>query len=128
MLLPVLLACHPRPEPPPPAPVVLPIGAINDFHGALYEAPVRGDDAHRYGGLPWLVAAVRKAEADHPGLLLLDGGDAFQGSWPVNATRGTGAIQAFDLLGVDASAVGNHEFDYGGADGGDPLRGALEAA
>jgi 5'-nucleotidase len=68
--------------------------------------------------------------AEHPDLLVFDGGDVFQGSWPVNASKGRGAVEAFRLLGVDAGAVGNHEFDYGPAlDGaGHPLRGALEAA
>ena len=46
----------------------------------------------------------------------------------MNATNGRGAIEAFDLLGLDAGAVGNHEFDYGGLPGGHPLRGSLEAA
>jgi 5'-nucleotidase len=32
-----------------------------------------------------------------------------------------------ELLGLDAAAIGNHEFDYGGIEGGHPLRGALEA-
>lgn len=108
--------------------VPLTILAINDFHGGLYEAPVKGDDARRYGGLPWLAAAVSEVRRQAPNVLLLDGGDEFQGSWPVNATVGAGAVAAFDLLGVDATAVGNHEFDYGGAGGGHPLRGALERA
>ncbi|MEQ1571801.1 MAG: bifunctional UDP-sugar hydrolase/5'-nucleotidase [Myxococcota bacterium] len=123
-----LLACRPSLPPQPPAPKVLHLAAINDFHGGLYEAAVKGDDAHRYGGLPWLVAAVRSLRAAHPDLVLLDGGDEFQGSWPVNATHGRGSVEAFELLGVDATAVGNHEFDYGGLEGGHPLRGALEAA
>lgn len=106
----------------------LTIIAMNDFHGALYELPDAADGARAYGGLPWLVGAVAALRAEVPGLLLLDGGDAFQGSWPVNATRGQGSVDAFRLLGVDASAIGNHEFDYGGAEGGHPLRGALEAA
>jgi 5'-nucleotidase len=58
--------------------------------------------------------------------VLIDGGDEFQGSWPVNATYGRGSVEAFNLLGVDATAIGNHEFDYGGKGGGHPLRGALE--
>ena len=68
--------------------------------------------------------------AAHPNFLLLDAGDLFQGDWSVNASEGMGAVAAFELLGVDAAAIGNHEFDYGGtaADGGHPLRGALEAA
>jgi 5'-nucleotidase len=132
MTLLALLACHKPPtRPEPPAePVVLRIAALNDFHGALYEAGVKGADGEAFGGLPWLVAAVDALRAEDEDLLVLDGGDEFQGSWPVNQTRGMGAIQALELVGVDVAAVGNHEFDHGpAADGaGHPLRGAFEAA
>ncbi len=111
-------------------PSVLTVLAINDFHGALYETSVPGqrDAPLAIGGLPWLVSAVDAARADASTTILLDGGDEFQGSWPVNATKGRGSVEAFELLQVDASAVGNHEFDYGGIEGGHPLRGALERA
>jgi 5'-nucleotidase len=131
MIAHLLFACHkPAPLPPPPRePVVLHVAALNDFHGGLYEAQVKGVDGAAFGGLPWLVSAVDALRAEDPELLVLDGGDEFQGSWPVNVTRGQGSIDALDLLGVDAAAVGNHEFDYGaGESGGHPLRGALEAA
>lgn len=101
---------------------------MNDFHGALYELADPKDPLRAYGGLPWLAGAITVLRQEAPDLVLLDGGDSFQGSWPVNATRGRGAVEALELLGVDASAIGNHEFDYGGVEGGHPLRGALEAA
>lgn len=121
-----LLACKKPPETPvPTAPVTLRFAALNDFHGALYELPVRGEKGVAMGGLPWLVAAVEALRAEDPDLVVLDGGDVFQGSWPVNASLGEGAVRALELVGVDAGAVGNHEFDYGG---GDDLRDAFEAA
>lgn len=103
------------------------IAALNDFHGGLYEQPKYKTPGRALGGLPWLAGAIDTLRAEHPDLLVLDGGDVFQGSWPVNATKGRGAVEAFNLMGVDAAAVGNHEFDYGGIPGGHPLRGALEA-
>lgn len=112
--------------PDPSAPRVLHIVAMNDFHGGLYEKPKYKSPDRALGGLPWLASAVDALREEHPDLLLLDGGDVFQGSWPVNATKGRGAVEAFNLLGVDAAAVGNHEFDYGGLEGEHPLRGALE--
>ncbi|MEQ1505999.1 MAG: hypothetical protein ABMB14_27455, partial [Myxococcota bacterium] len=128
------LACHTPPQPAVPThaepawPVTIPIVALNDFHGGLYEAVLPKEPDVAYGGLPWLAAAIGALRTEHPDLVLLDGGDEFQGSWPVNATHGRGSVDAYRLLGVDAGAVGNHEFDYGGAGGGHPLRGALEAA
>jgi 5'-nucleotidase len=131
LLLSVLVACKAPPKAAvDDAPVTLTVLSMNDFHGALYETSVPGDKESglAIGGLPWLHAAVQAHRADDPELLLLDGGDEFQGSWPVNATKGRGSVEALTLLGVDASALGNHEFDYGGIEGGHPLRGALERA
>jgi 2',3'-cyclic-nucleotide 2'-phosphodiesterase (5'-nucleotidase family) len=138
----LLPACHKHAPPVPAGPVVIPIVAMNDFHGALYEKPVADQPGKVAGGLPWLVGAVNALRAENPDLLLLDGGDSFQGDWPINASKGIGSVDAFALLGVDVTAVGNHEFDYGArADsgtGGAPgagqtppvadRRGALEAA
>ncbi|MCB9668800.1 MAG: bifunctional metallophosphatase/5'-nucleotidase [Alphaproteobacteria bacterium] len=110
----------------PSEPRVLHIAALNDFHGGLYEQPKYKEPGRALGGLPWLSGALDALRAEHPDLLVLDGGDVFQGSWPVNATKGRGAVEAFNLMGVDAAAVGNHEFDYGGLEGEHPKRGALE--
>lgn len=112
----------------PAPPVTLTLVAMNDFHGALYETPIRKVEGRAHGGLPWLVSAVQALRAEDPDLLVFDGGDLFQGSWPVNASKGMGSIEALNMVGLDAAAVGNHEFDYGGIEGGHPLRGALERA
>lgn len=111
-------------------PVALRVVALNDFHGALYETPLRDDPTRAHGGLPLLVGAVEALRAEDPDLLVLDGGDLFQGSWPVNRSFGRASVDAFGLLGVDAAAVGNHEFDYGIADGdgGDTLAGIRKRA
>jgi 5'-nucleotidase len=134
-LVPVLLIALgaigcPKQQPPVPtaprAPVTLSIAALNDFHGALYEKPSRDDPTRALGGLPWLAGALDVWRAEDPDLIVLDGGDVFQGSWAVNKTHGAAAVEAFELMGVDAAAVGNHEFDYGpGAADTHPLRGAL---
>lgn len=124
-----LLGCKPAPPatPSPASPVTLRVVAMNDFHGAIYESPERQDPSRALGGLPVLAGAVEALRAEDPDLVLLDGGDLFQGSWPVNASKGMGSVEALNLLRVDAAAIGNHEFDYGGIDGGHARRGALEA-
>ena len=120
------LGCSPAP---PKEPVPLTVLAINDFHGALREQLDRDDPELAHGGLPWLAGTLDAIRAETPHTLLFDGGDVFQGDWSVNATRGRGAVEAFNLLNVDAGAVGNHEFDYGGGQADEhPLRGALETA
>ncbi|MBW2257611.1 MAG: metallophosphatase, partial [Deltaproteobacteria bacterium] len=128
LMVALLVACKPPATPTDDLPVTVTLVAMNDFHGALYEEALPGDPETAIGGLPWVAGALDTLREEEPDLVLLDAGDIFQGSWPVNATQGRGAIDALNLIGVDASAVGNHDFDYGGVEGGHPKRGALEAA
>ena len=66
--------------------------------------------------------------------MLLDAGDAFQGTLESNLTEGAAVVRAYNALQYDAIAIGNHDFDYGpigAATGprapGDDPRGALKA-
>jgi len=128
LLVALLAACKPPAAPTDEAPATVTLVAMNDFHGALYEEALPGSPDVAIGGLPWVAGALDTLREEVPDLVLLDAGDVFQGSWPVNATQGRGAVEALNLLGVDASVVGNHDFDYGATPDGDSKRGALEAA
>src|SRR6187551_1347437 len=76
----------------------------NDLHGALDRMPL----------LAGFVANVRAArQADGGGVLLLDGGDMFQGTLESNLAEGADVVRAYNAIGYTAVAVGNHEFDYG---------------
>ncbi len=97
------------------APTTLRIVAINDVHGAVEpRADTRGV---RRGGLGPLAAAIARARAEcRPPQcvsVLLDGGDEFQGTPASNLTYGRAVVPIMRELGVDASALGNHEFDWG---------------
>ena len=46
-------------------------------------------------------------------MVLLDAGDLFQGTMTSNLGEGQAVIDAFNLMGYAASAIGNHEFDFG---------------
>lgn len=91
------------------------IVAINDFHGALEPRP--DDRGVRRGGAAALVASVRRAVAEcsppdcHA--IVLDGGDEFQGTPASNLAYGRTVVPIFERMGVAASALGNHEFDWG---------------
>src|SRR5207342_3432525 len=72
--------------------------------------------------------------ADHGAVLLLDGGDLFQGTLESNLNEGAVVIASYNAMGYAASAIGNHEFDFGPAGEsqtprapGDDPRGALKA-
>jgi 2',3'-cyclic-nucleotide 2'-phosphodiesterase/3'-nucleotidase len=66
------------------------------------------------GGSPVLAAHIERFRQAHPGaVVLLDGGDAMQGSALSNLVRGRSVIEVMNAMGYDAMAVGNHEFDWG---------------
>jgi 2',3'-cyclic-nucleotide 2'-phosphodiesterase (5'-nucleotidase family) len=109
----LLCACsHPAvavqaPATAPPSPrraVTISIVGTNDLHGALDRLPLLGG----------FVANLRAARAaDGGGVVLVDGGDMFQGTLESNLGEGADVVRAYNALGYSAVAVGNHEFDYG---------------
>ncbi len=126
-LLLLVVACvtvEPAPNPPadteahpPPAagPIHLTLVATNDLHGWAMGVTDRygAAEIHR-GGLATLAGYVKVLRAENPGgVVLVDAGDLFQGTLMSNITEGAVVIDAFNLLGYDAAAIGNHEFDYG---------------
>ncbi len=98
-------------------PKALSIIGLNDFHGQL-ESTARTYDnalATPVGGGAQL-ATMFDEEADRlPGrTLLLSGGDNVGASPPNSALlQDTPAIDVENAWGLDATAFGNHEFDYG---------------
>ncbi|HEY5928440.1 MAG TPA: 5'-nucleotidase C-terminal domain-containing protein [Kofleriaceae bacterium] len=82
----------------------LTIIGTNDLHGALDRLPL-------LAGFVANTRAVR--QADGGGVLLLDGGDMFQGTLESNLAEGADVVRAYNRLGYTAVAVGNHEFDFG---------------
>jgi len=108
--------------PAPAAVTTLSIIGTNDLHGHIEMLPILGG----------FLRIIR--EPDDRGVLLVDGGDLFQGTLASNLKEGAPIIEAYNLLGYVASTIGNHEFDFGPVgpdatvqhDGQDP-RGALKA-
>ncbi|WP_312641037.1 bifunctional UDP-sugar hydrolase/5'-nucleotidase [Hydrogenoanaerobacterium sp.] len=56
------------------------------------------------------VAALKQSI---PGSILVDAGDATQGSSFATLTKGKDVIRLMNSVGYDVMAAGNHEFDYG---------------
>jgi 5'-nucleotidase len=82
----------------------LTIIATNDLHGAVDRLPL-------FAGF---IANIRDArKADGGGVLLVDGGDMFQGTLESNLAEGTDVVRAYNAIAYDAVAIGNHEFDFG---------------
>src|SRR3954467_10851878 len=98
----------------PPDTRFLRIIATNDFHGALEPRP----DANgvRRGGAAYVADAIERAKkecAPRCQTLLLDGGDLFQGTPASNLSFGRPVVEYYNRMGYAASALGNHEFDWG---------------
>ena len=88
--------------------------STNDFHGALEPRP-DGSFGMR-GGAAQVAAMIRRAESECSGScasVYLDAGDEFQGTPASNLAYGRPVTELFNALGLAASAIGNHEFDWG---------------
>ena len=111
--------------------VTLSIVGTTDLHGRVFPNDGQGGLALLGGYLRNLRAA---RAADGGAVLLLDAGDTFEGGVSSNLSEGALVVDAYNALGYDALAIGNHEFDYGAidtapGDSGTPdMRGALKAA
>ncbi|MBI3985615.1 MAG: bifunctional metallophosphatase/5'-nucleotidase [Lentisphaerae bacterium] len=83
-----------------------------DVHGSILPIEYYEGMEHA-GGLLRCATVIRRERELDPELLLLDGGDLFQGSIESYQTRGQIVIQAVNALRYDALIPGNHEFDWG---------------
>lgn len=101
------------PSPSPARIVPITILHTTDIHGSLTRPPETETTRFPHAGLVRCATLIRQAAEENPNHLLLDGGDFAQGTLQSTLTRGTLAAQAFNLLGYDAVALGNHEFDWG---------------
>jgi 2',3'-cyclic-nucleotide 2'-phosphodiesterase (5'-nucleotidase family) len=89
----------------------------DDIHGHLDADIVQSANASssfRAGGMAQLAGQVAAYRARSPQrTLLVDAGDAWQGTFISNANKGEAVTRAMNLMRYDALAVGNHDFDWG---------------
>lgn len=78
----------------------------NDVHG-------RAVDGAGVVGYARVAQAKEDLEKLGASVLLLDAGDASQGTPLVNLSEGKTAMEFMNATGYDAMTVGNHEFDWG---------------
>ena len=76
----------------------------------LHTTDVHG---HLADGLTGIASIIDNARAEDPNVLLLDSGDMWSGTLMCDRSEGSLGIAAYNAMGYDAAAVGNHEFDYG---------------
>ncbi|WP_373736373.1 bifunctional metallophosphatase/5'-nucleotidase [Bacteroides heparinolyticus] len=86
----------------------------SDTHSRI--EPISREAADEYAGMGGAVrraGIVKQFRSKHPDMLLLDCGDVSQGTPYYNLFQGELEIKMMNLMGYDAMAIGNHEFDFG---------------
>lgn len=97
-------ACKPR-----PGEYKLPVIETTDIHGYI----VSTDESAVHYRLAYIADKVNDIRGhNRRRLLLLDGGDLYQGATVSNLQSGRPVYTAMDIMGYDAVTVGNHEFDW----------------
>ena len=84
-----------------------------DIHGYIMDASSGKEETFQYrlAYIAHLIHEARNSE-DYDDVLLLDGGDLYQGTPVSNLTGGAAIRAALDVMNYDAIALGNHEFDW----------------
>jgi 2',3'-cyclic-nucleotide 2'-phosphodiesterase (5'-nucleotidase family) len=110
----LLAACASEQKGPPPV-QRLTILHFNDLHGYLQEH--KNAEGKTVGGLARMTALINqiRAQNDSYGVatLVLHAGDILTGSALSSAFRGLADIAVLNQMQLDATTVGNHEFDFG---------------
>src|SRR6476469_4264630 len=97
--------------------------SFNDFHGNL-EPPLgssgkiqtgpKSTDTTLVGGVEYLATHLKQARVGHPNTVTVAAGDMVGASPLLSAAfHDEPTVEALNTLGLDITAVGNHEFDEG---------------
>ena len=100
------------------------IAGTNDLHGVILPHSYE-QFGHRVqvGGVLIQSGYIQRLrESFGERFLLLDGGDLFQGTLSSNFSKGAAIITAYNAMGYTAASIGNHEFDFGPKNQGNPDR------
>ncbi len=97
---------------------LLVILGTNDLHGALDTTTDKFGNV--LGGMSFWSGVVKATReglnskyGSRAGLVLLDGGDQFQGTLLSNYNEGVLMASAMNVVGYDAAVPGNHDYDFG---------------
>lgn len=101
----LLAGCAPK----APETVSIQVIGINDFHGAL-QAPGDG----KLGGIESIATLINKLRLENAKTIVVGAGDLI-GATPLLSSMfyDEPTIEAMNAIGMETSAVGNHEFDKG---------------
>jgi 5'-nucleotidase len=114
----VALGCRKtRKTPPPPhssGSECVSIIGWNDLHGQLDSESAFVDTGRvPSGGVIALADHIDALRHGGDPVVVVDAGDLFTGPMESTLSEGAPVIAAYNIIGIDAAAVGNHEFDFG---------------
>ena len=117
LLLTIALIGVASPTPSLPRARNLTILYFNDIHGHLEPWKPDAKSDATIGGIARIATVVERIRRENRALrrstVLLQAGDILQGT-PLSAVyQGEPDIECFNIMGVDAMTLGNHEFDFG---------------
>lgn len=98
---------------------VIRVFETTDIHGYLIDTSfvdaATGDDSKIQYRMAYIAQQVNNARnsEEYDDVLLLNGGNNYEGTPVMNLLQGSAMRAAFDAMQYDATAIGNHEFDYG---------------
>ncbi len=87
----------------------------NDTHSTIFPINEQLPDTMKAGrgGFLRRLAMLKEERQRHPDLLYFDSGDFCQGSAYYTMFKGDVEVGLMNQMGIDASTIGNHEFDFG---------------
>ena len=91
-------------------PITITLLHSNDLHAHIEPTKIKGKT---YGGYARQATLIKKFQATDPNVMILSGGDTFQGTLYFNTYEGLADLAFMNNVGYQAMAVGNHEFDRG---------------
>lgn len=114
----VMVSCGKKEVKPPETKLIrLTILYINDYHGHMMPFKAHFNDEHEVGGIARIATIVKEVTEQngrkHIPTLFLCAGDILQGTPMSTVFKGEPDCECFNAMGLNATCLGNHEFDYG---------------
>lgn len=91
--------------------VTITILHTNDLHSHIEPFSGSSPEYNGKGGLARISGMIKQIKSNNPHTLILDAGDAFQGTPYFNYFGGELMYKMMSAVGYEASTIGNHEFD-----------------
>src|SRR3982751_3484033 len=85
----------------------------NDTHSQIDPFPADDRLYPGKGGVARRATLVKRVRQENPNTLLIDAGDAFQGTPYFNYYKGEVEYKSMSAIGYDVVTLGNHDFDNG---------------